>query len=43
MFILQQDVDDLLHLTHLSLDKMAAITQMIFSEEFLWMKRFWFL
>ena len=29
-------------LTHLSLDKMAAISQMIFSDEFVWMKSFVF-
>ena len=29
-------------LTHLSLDKMAAISQMIFSDEFVWLKSFVF-
>ena len=29
-----------IHLTHLSLDKMAAISPTIFSDEFSWMKKF---
>ena len=29
-------------LTHLPTDKMAAISQTIFSDAFLWIKRFWF-